>query len=220
MNEYLKTIFVNHRINNVEDLLNTPSHFGCEIDIRNHGEYLIVTHDPFSQNGPRLEKFLELYRHRFLIVNVKEEGLGEKISHILRAFHIENYFILDESFPFIFKYAMNGHSEFACRVSEFENYNSAVELQKFLKQKNRCIDWVWLDNFTGKHLLKNEIRKLQRQQLQCCFVSPELHHLNQPNLWDGLIERFYEYLIGNMIVPDMICTKKPELWRELFDKSG
>ena len=60
-------------------------------------------HDPFNKGQP-LKTWLEHYDHRFLILNVKE-GLEEMIINLLEKFNINNYFFLDQSFPFLMKYS-------------------------------------------------------------------------------------------------------------------
>lgn len=212
-------IIVSHRINTIEALLNTSKQFGCEIDVRNHGDELIVIHDPFVQEGLRLQEFLQYYRHKFLIVNVKEEGLGSRIRQLLDKSNIKKFFILDESVPFIIKHAKAGEPEFAIRVSEFESFQGAIKLQRMLKILGKSLSWVWVDTFTGEVLSKNATKQLQAAKLRCCFVSPELHKIESPKKWKTLIEDFSIILKENGIIPDMICTKEPEFWLSLYSKT-
>ena len=76
-------IFCCHRINTIKQLKKIPTNFGIEIDINTDSNKLVLKHDPFGK-GELLEKFLEFYRHKFLILNVKSEGLEKKIFQFLK----------------------------------------------------------------------------------------------------------------------------------------
>ena len=97
------TIFVRHRINTISNLLETPTRFGVEIDLRSSHQDIILCHDPFSKNSVNFRDWLQHFDHRFLILNVKEEGLENHITQILTKLSINNYFFLDQSFPFLIK---------------------------------------------------------------------------------------------------------------------
>ena len=82
-------IYIQHRVNSIEDLMLTDSKYGVEIDIRNHGQELIVVHDPFLDQEINFENWLKYFKHNFLIINVKEEGLEPKIFDLLDFILIE-----------------------------------------------------------------------------------------------------------------------------------
>ena len=65
-----------HRINTKKELVDTKKTYGVEVDIRSHGERLIINHDPFSEGEDFLD-WITAYNHKALILNVKEEGLEE-----------------------------------------------------------------------------------------------------------------------------------------------
>ena len=138
---------------------------------------------------------------------------------MLKDFSIRNFFILDESVPFIVKHAKAGQSEFAFRVSEFENYRNAINLQRTLKKINASFAWVWVDTFTGEVLSADATRQLQAEQLRCCFVSPELHRIDSPEKWKSLIEDFFLGFKEKGISPNMICTKEPVFWQSLYSQN-
>ena len=54
------------------------------------GDALVIHHDPFA-NGVSFEDWLAYYRHRTLILNVKEEGL-EELVRLMLEHQIEDYF--------------------------------------------------------------------------------------------------------------------------------
>lgn len=207
-------LIVDHRRNALTQIEATPVRFGAEIDLRNHGNDILVTHDPFIPDAPRLEEWLEQYKHRFLIANVKEEGMEERLLPLLEQFGVQDFFILDESFPFIRKYARAGVPNFALRVSEFEDYRTALNLVSDLKAVERRVDWVWADSFTGNPLHADVMKALRDAGLKICAVSPELHHVNQPDVWNDLVLGMQDKLSDLNIMPEMVCTKCLTLWED------
>ncbi len=206
-------IIVNHRQNSIEQLKQTSANFGVEIDVRNHGDKLYVVHDPFDSNVCKFSDWLDYFHHRFLIINVKEEGLEESIFKLLNDRKISNFFILDESFPYIRKYALLGFSQFAIRISEYESHITALNFSKFLSSLHKKVEWIWVDSFTGITPDSRVIYDLKNLGYKLCYVSPELHCSNSPALWEHKINFFIEIFDKNSIpFPDMICTKLPKIW--------
>ncbi|MBT6472144.1 MAG: hypothetical protein HOK52_12925, partial [Candidatus Marinimicrobia bacterium] len=91
-----------HRVNTKGALLKTPKELGVEVDIRSKGNQLIMHHDPF-QDGEDFEDWLGVYEHGILILNVKEEGLEGRLIELMSKYNIDDYFFLDQSFPFLVK---------------------------------------------------------------------------------------------------------------------
>jgi hypothetical protein len=190
-----------HRVNTKQDLLTTPIDFGVEIDIRSNGDQLYLCHDPFS-SGDSLEEWLELYNHGTLILNVKEEGLEDRLIELMQKFSIDDYFFLDQSFPFLIKSASKGENKCAVRVSEFENIETAMKL-------SGKIDWVWVDCFTRFPLTAKDAKRLQIDGgFKLCFVSPEL----QGRMDIDQIKEYRDRIMSLGIRGDAVCTKHPELW--------
>jgi hypothetical protein len=191
-----------HRVNTKDALLKASKEFGIEVDIRTRGNRLIMHHDPF-QDGEDFEKWLEVYEHGILILNVKEEGLEEKLIAIMQSKGIKDYFFLDQSFPFLVKWAKAGERRCAVRVSEFESIESALTLAG-------KVDWVWLDCFTHFPLTHKDTQRLKEAGFKLCLVSPELQGRNAefeiPLLANLLKER--------NIVLEAVCTKYPDVWEK------
>jgi hypothetical protein len=209
-------IIIHHRRNSVAEINETSPEYGAEIDLRNHGDDIFVTHDPFCTDAVRLDEWLQAYKHRFLIANVKEEGLEPKVLSLFEQHGVGDFFILDESIPYIRKYAMLGLPKFAVRVSEFECVETALRLADYLKQNGRRIEWIWVDSFTGEPLAYEDAVRLREAGYKLCQVSPELHHVDDPVSWRPRIEAFLAKLDKLDLAPfrpDMVCTKLPELWR-------
>lgn len=187
---------IKHRINTIEALKNTPQDMGVEVDIRSEGTQLILHHDPF-QKGEAFNHYLEHFKHAFIILNVKTEGIEERVIQAMRTHSIHNYFFLDLSIPFLVKTAKKGERKIAVRYSEYEPLF-------FTTQFKTMVNWVWIDCFKHLPLTQKSYQEL-RQNFKLCLVSPELqgHPKSQ-------IPQFKQQL-QNMPC-DAVCTKYPEAW--------
>ncbi len=190
-----------HRKNTIAELSQTPSQFGIEVDIRSWGEGLTIHHDPFVK-GEDFSEWLKHYQHSLLILNVKEEGLEARLIELMKKHGIENYFFLDQSFPFLVKWAKLGEKRLAVRVSEYESIDTALSL----KDK---VNWIWVDCFTRFPLNANTAKQLKEANFKICLVSPELQGRNA----ELEIPALQKLLKAENITPDAVCTKKPDLWQ-------
>jgi len=193
-------IKISHRINTIELLKKTPTNLGVEIDIRSNGKDLILHHDPFS-GGELFINWLKFYCHETLILNVKEEGLEIAIINLMNEYKIENFFFLDQSFPFLRKTALMGESRCAVRLSEYENIETVLSL-------SGLVDWVWVDCFTHFPLEKTEADHLVNSGFKLCIVSPEL----QGRIEHNQVMEFRRDLELLDIEGDAVCTKYIDLW--------
>lgn len=195
-------IRIAHRRNTIEQLKATPAGLGVEVDIRSFGDRLIIHHDPFV-DGEDFENWLSHYRHRFLILNVKEEGLEQRLLALMAARGIADFFFLDQSFPFLVKTARAGEKRCAVRVSEFEAMATAETLAGL-------VSWIWVDCFTRFPLTGADARRLQSLGFNLCLVSPELQ--GRPGA--ASIPEMRALLAREGVRADAVCTKLPELWSE------
>ena len=194
--------FISHRRNTIEELQATPREYGVEVDIRSDHGQLLIHHDPFAK-GDDFEEWLKHFQHGTLILNVKEEGLEARLIDLMKQYKIEDYFFLDQSFPFLIKWSKLGEHHCAVRVSEFESIETALSL-------SGKIDWVWVDCFTKFPLAGMDAKRLQDAGFKLCLVSPEL----QGRPADTAIPELAKLLNERHITADAICTKNPELWKE------
>ena len=189
-----------HRVNTIEKLQSTPKELGVEVDIRSNEGRLILHHDPFTK-GELFEDWLNVFEHGKLILNVKEEGLEERLLGLMKQYNINDFFFLDQSFPFLRKTATMGERRCAVRVSEYENIETVLSL-------SGMVDWVWVDCFTRFPLKKKEADQLTNAGFRLCLVSPELQGRKERT---HVIEFRRELeLLG--IKGDAICTKYVDLW--------
>ena len=191
-----------HRVNSKKELLNTPREFGVEIDIRSNKENLYLHHDPFM-NGEDLKGWLEGYNHSGLILNVKEEGLELKLIDLMKKHKIDNYFFLDQSFPFLIQTSNSGESRCAVRISEYEHIETVMSL-------SGKVEWVWVDCFNHFPLTQDDALRPQIEGgFKLCFVSPELQ--GRGSLDD--IKNYRRSIESIGIKGDAVCTKHPDLWQ-------
>ena len=188
-----------HRINNIKELKRIPQNYGVEIDLNLFGNKLCLSHDP-GKNGELFYKFLKYYNHRFIIINVKSEGLERRIFKLIKKFKIKNFFFLDSSFPFIYRLSKSLTKNFAIRISDFENINTAFNMKK-------KVNWIWLDCFKNYKITINQLRKLKKNNFKICLVSPDLHGRKFRNI----DKQFLIKLKKNKISIDMICIKYKNL---------
>ena len=193
-------LIISHRRNTVEQLHSTPTKFGVEIDVRSEAERLILAHDPFSQ-GTEITEWLTHFRHETLILNVKEEGLEPRLIELMETFQVKDYFFLDQSFPFLLKFARQRISRAAVRISEFESIETARAVQGL-------VDWVWVDSFKHLSFSATELSELQERGFKLCLVSPELQ--GREPLAEVMQWRSEFGSAG--LLPNAVCTKHPEIW--------
>ena len=190
-----------HRINTINQLKNLNNNLGVEVDIRSNDKNLIICHDPFT-DYINFEEWLSFYNHGTLILNVKENGLEKELLKTMRSFKKDNFFILDQSFPYLVNTIKTGEKRCAVRLSEYETINTVLTLKIKLK-------WVWIDFFT-KFPVNFEIYKiLKKNNFKLCLVSPELQgHPNSKCL------DLKQFIKSNEMYFDAVCTKKVKFWEE------
>lgn len=190
---------VAHRVNTVDGLKKLPAACGAEIDIRSSGRKLVLAHEPFGE-GDSLEDWLAAYNRSrpgcLVIFNPKEDGLDGEILRLAAAAGLNNFFLLDLSYPSIVRLAVyGGEKRIALRVSEYESAGSAAKLRG-------KVEWIWLDCFGGNPPDPMELFSLKKY-FRVCVVSPELE--GHP------AERIPAFL-KTAAQADAVCTKHPERW--------
>jgi hypothetical protein len=193
-------IIIQHRVNEVANLLQTPKNLGVEVDIRSDRNQLYLAHDPFV-SGPSFSEYLDHFDHAFIVLNVKEEGLEQRCIELLDERGIKNYFFLDQSMPFLIRRGIQGAKDGACRVSEYESLNTVENLA------GMC-EWVWLDSFHPGQSTVAMLSRLKELGLKICLVSPELHGAHR----DGETAQLISKIASANSSIDAVCTKFPEMW--------
>lgn len=200
-NIVLNTQFISHRINKIDELVNTPEIFGIELDIRDdhNTNRLILAHDPFV-SGEDFDTYLQNYKHNTLILNIKSERVELECLKLMEKYSINNYFFLDSSFPMINllnkKYLNN---QIASRYSEYESI-------EFTENISDLIQWVWVDCFTFLPLNQEIYQRIKNWKKKICIVSPELQGQKEK------ISEYRQQLIENNIIPNAICCKEYNIY--------
>jgi len=199
-------IFVSHRINTIKKLNKTPKFYGVEIDLRDYKKKIILSHDPFK-SGESFYEFLKKYDHKFLILNVKNEGIELNILKILKKFKIKNFFFLDCTFPSLINLTKKGIKNIAIRVSDYESFHTLRNMKYLAK-------WVWIDCFKNIPLDEKKYKLIKKYKYKICLVSPELHRRKIGN------RKFLKLVKSQKIKIDMLCTKQDffENWKNIFKK--
>lgn len=198
------TEFIQHRVNTIEGLKSTPEEYGVEVDIRSNGTDLIIHHDPFA-DGVVFDDWLKHLNHGTLILNVKEEGLEPFLISKMAEIGYDKYFFLDQSFPFMVKYAEAAAGRSAVRYSEFESLQTVVSL-------SGKVSWVWVDCFSEFPLSPTDVGVLRQNKFKTCLVSPELQGMNA----EEMVPEFAARLTELKFSPEAICTKVPNIWMDCF----
>ena len=154
--------------------------YGFESDLRDYCGDLVISHDLANENSPKFEEIARLLntmhdRYCFAI-NIKADGLADKLKNILEHNNLKNYFTFDMSLPQMLYYKEIGLNYFT-RQSEYEKvpllYENAVG--------------VWLDSFKSDDWVTIEIiEEHLASNKKVCIVSPELHNRNPQKLWTRL----------------------------------
>ncbi len=190
--------YIAHRINRLEQLVDLPTSYGVELDLRDRGERLILQHDPFK-DGEDFEPFLAAYRHGPMILNVKSERIEHRVLELVNKYNVPDYFLLDCSFPMIRSLCAQGERKIAVRFSEYEPVQSALALAG-------QVDWVWVDCFTRMPLTDQTYAALAAH-FKLCIVSPELQGRG--------CRAIAEYAKQLQPFPfNAVCTKHIDLWQD------
>ena len=199
---YLKPLIICHRKNTIKQLIDTSTEYGVEIDVRSYNNKIILNHDPMK-NGEFLDKWIRKYNHKFLIINIKEEGLEKYIIKILKNKKIKDFFFLDQSFPFLIKTLNSNEPRCAIRFSEYEDIKTINNLKK-------KINWVWVDHFSKFPLNKSISNSLKKKNIKICIVSPEI--VKKTSIQN--LKKLKNSIQKKNIHIDAVCTKNPEIWNK------
>ena len=194
--------FIAHRVNTIKELLNTPTEYGVEIDLRDYQDQIILQHDPFK-DGECFEEYLKNYNHGTIILNIKSEGIEYQVLELLKKYTVNNYFFLDSSFPMINSLSLKGEKNIALRFSEFEGIDTLCSMAG-------KVNWIWVDCFSKLPITAKNYKLLKNLNYRLCLVSPDLQKQ------DLKIDSYKRYLEQEGIIFDAICSKLHNLNRWIY----
>lgn len=186
--------YIAHRINTINELLQIPSEYGVELDLRDDLKGRIyIQHNPFEP-GEDFEEYLKAYHHGIMILNIKSERIEYKVLELISKYEVKDYFFLDSSFPMIWQLSNQGEKKIALRISEAEGMDTARNMAG-------KAEWIWLDCFTKIPIGKTEYKELKSMGYRICFVSPELEGREED------LENYKKILCSSGMIMDAVCTK-------------
>jgi hypothetical protein len=178
--------------------------FGAEIDVRDEGLRLVVSHDPSPGGALPVRDVLDLHRrlgpHLPLAFNVKACGLARALGELLREYGVTESFVFDMAVPDALDYLRRGLPAFT-RQSEYETEPAFYTVAS----------GVWIDGFLDDWIGEDAVSRHLSGGKAVCLVSPELHERPYAPIWDRWA--------GMSCVGDprlSLCTDHPEAARRLF----
>lgn len=152
-----------HRINKIKELKKISNNFGTEIDIRANGSKLILNHEPHLI-GDKFEDYLENYKNKTLVINIKEAGIENEVLKIVKNYSIKSYFLLDVEMPYLYRVSKKKFNNIAVRFSEYED----IKLSEYFVDK---VKWIWIDTVTKLPINKYNLKIIKK--FKSCLVCPE-----------------------------------------------
>ncbi|MDR1996782.1 MAG: phosphodiesterase [Candidatus Margulisbacteria bacterium] len=179
--------------------------FGTETDVRDYKGELVISHDIPAGGELSFADFLKLLRGRDLplAINIKADGLADKIQETLQKFQHANYFTFDMSLPDLVYQVQKGLTVFT-GLSDLNR--SAPLLEKSAG--------VWLDAFESLWYTPAIILDLLNQGKKVCAVSADLHKRDNAAQWKMLKDSGLHRQDGVLL-----CTDFPEKAGEYFSIS-
>ena len=178
--------------------------FGFETDIRDYNGKLVISHDIASSQSLGFNEFLEnsinnlIQEKLTLALNIKSDGLSNKLYDSLKEYPSLDVFVFDMSIPDMRSYFNAGIPVF-CRMSE-------VEQPVWLNDS----DGVWLDDFYSEWYDSKFVEELLSEGKRICLISPELHGRKHLTFWKE-IKKLYQY------ESILLCTDFPEDAKNYFE---
>jgi hypothetical protein len=174
--------------------------YGIETDVRDLNGRLVISHDMPGIDSAPLDDLLRYYSDgqfsSTLALNIKADGLQNKLHQLLQDYQIRQYFVFDMSIPDTLGYISREMKTFIRR--------SEVEYHPELTKRAQG---VWLDELIEPWIdAETIVQELNRTQA-VCIVSGELHGRAHRFQWDQI-----RRVIDLMSQSDklMICTDFPE----------
>lgn len=177
--------------------------YGIETDIRDFKGKLVISHDVASENCPLLEDLFRIYQSIgsdvCLALNIKADGLQERLKGLLDAYQIQNYFLFDMSIP---EFVVNKKYGLTCFTR-----NSDIERECVLYD---YADGVWMDSFYDVAWLRTEmIDKHLKNGKRIGIISSEIHGYEKNEMWRMLKSASLDDSV-------MLCTDCPKEAKEYF----
>ena len=174
--------------------------FGTETDIRDRNGEIVISHDMPTNKSLLFNDFLKILDGKPLTIalNIKADGLAQKLKQIMHENSNVNWFVFDMSIPDMKSYLDLDMPTFT-RLSDVEQTPIWIE--------HAC--GVWLDSFYNDWYDIEIVNKLLVAGKQVCIISPELHNRDYSLVWNML----YSLKECSGL---MLCTDFPEKAQSFF----
>lgn len=182
------------------------SGYGIETDVRDHKGQLVIAHDVPGPDSVSFVEFLDLYlKGQYqspMAINIKSDGLTDRMTTCLEKVPPEQYFVFDMSIPDTLPY-LKANLPVFIRVSELESSTPLLtEAQG-----------IWLDELTRSWITETSLNELAEHDKPVCIVSAELHSRDQVPQWQMLKGFLENSSAGNRW---LLCTDYPDKAQEYF----
>jgi len=182
--------------------------FGAEIDVRDLDGELVVSHDMPVRGALEFDSVLQAHRQAgqpgWLAINIKSDGLSQRVAQSLVSNNVSRYFCFDMSVPDTLPY-LRSKMIFAARLSEYEPEGRLSE----------CAPVLWVDGFDNILFSSGKLMHWLNIGKHICIVAPELHGRDEREFWRWLTGQPRALLRHPRF---MVCTDFPENVRRLCDE--
>ncbi|MDR1826515.1 MAG: hypothetical protein LBQ49_02375 [Rickettsiales bacterium] len=176
--------------------------FGTETDLRDIAGKIVISHDMPSGDEITFEEVLKIMdgRNLPLALNIKADGLCDKILELLAKYGHTNYFTFDMSIP-----DMVVQMKRAARV--FTGLSDILPTPVLLDKAAG----VWLDCFNSDWWGADVVDGLLDGGKSVCIVSADLHKRETGGQWETI-----KKCKGMGSDELLLCTDYPEKAKEFF----
>lgn len=175
---------------------------GTETDLRDVCGKIVISHDMPTGDEITFEKLLQLLdgKNLPLGLNIKADGMGDEILHLLKKYNHTNYFTFDMSIPEMVY-------EMKTELKVYAGYSDILPAPVLLDKA--C--GVWLDSFNSEWFTEKTLISLLDKKKKICIVSSDLHNRDIDRQWTML--KNSSVLTNDDI---MLCTNYPEKAIDFF----
>ena len=176
--------------------------YGTETDIRDIQGKLVISHDMPRGDEITFEEVLQIMdgRNLPLALNIKADGMAEKILRLLKQYNHTNYFTFDMSIPDM---VMQLKTELIVFTGLSDILSPAVLLDQ--------AKGIWLDCFNSDWYDSQLVDTYLEMGKPVCIVSADLHKRNIKRQWE-IIKQCSHFSSDSL----MLCTDYPEIAKEFF----
>lgn len=178
--------------------------YGTETDLRDLRGEIVVSHDMPTGNEMTFESFLQLLDGDSLLLalNIKADGISDKIYDILSKYNYSNYFMFDMSIPELV---------YEVKRTDLNVYTGFSDINPNPPMLEE-VKGVWLDAFYEIWYSTKQIDDMLARGKNVCVVSEDLHGRSNERQWRFLREYYRD---ENRVV---LCTNFLEDAIRYFDK--